>query len=54
MAEYQPLSATLGNLVGVCPVCEAKMFRRISLAKINDVRGTLAIAFARELRHSTG
>jgi len=34
MAEYRPLTATLGNLVGICPCCEILMYRRASLAKL--------------------
>jgi len=39
MAEYQPKTEGLGNLVGICPQCEAMMYWRVSLAKLPQVRG---------------
>lgn len=45
MADYVPLSATLGNLVGICPVCDALMYRRCSPAKLALVQGCLAVTF---------
>ena len=41
MAEYQPLTATLGNLVGICPTCEAMIYRRVNPARLEQVRGRL-------------
>lgn len=49
MAEYRPLTATQGNLVGLCPVCECLMFRRINLAKLDEIRGGLEVGVARHL-----
>jgi DNA-binding XRE family transcriptional regulator len=43
MAEYVPMSTTLGNLRGFCPDCEAMMNRRVALAKLDAVRGDLEI-----------
>ena len=43
MAEYQPVTAVVGNLVGICPNCESMMFRLVSLAKLEQVRGKLEI-----------
>ena len=51
MADYQPLTATQGNLVGMCPTCEAMMYRRVSLAQLGQVRGKLDIALPQALRH---
>lgn len=45
MADYRPVTATAGNLIGICPVCDALMYRRASLAKIGRVRGDLDITF---------
>ncbi len=45
MAEYQPVSATLGNLVGICPSCECMMYRRVNPSKLEQVRGKLEITF---------
>ena len=38
MAEYRPLSPSQGNLVGLCPVCECLMFRRVNRSAVNFVR----------------
>jgi Helix-turn-helix domain len=43
MAEYQAVTAALGNLVGICPTCECMMYRRVNLAKLEQVRGELDI-----------
>ena len=36
MAEYQPVTATVGNLVAICPDCELMMNRRISISKLDQ------------------
>jgi hypothetical protein len=46
MAECQPITANLGNLVGICPVCEAMIYRRASVAKLPEIRGNLDITFS--------
>lgn len=43
MAEYQAGIASIGNLVGICPTCECMIYRRINLAKLEQVRGSLDI-----------
>ena len=30
MAEYQPRTETLGNLIGICPQCECLMHRAVT------------------------
>ena len=51
MAEYQPVTTTLGNLVGICPNCESMMYRRVNLAKLEQVRGKLEITMAQAQPH---
>ena len=46
MADYEPSSDTGGALVGICPVCEAMMYRRVSLAKLGQIRGELDITMS--------
>ena len=41
----------LGNLIGICPACEAMMYRRVSLARIEQVRGKLEITLPQALPH---
>jgi hypothetical protein len=50
MAEYFLITEKFGNLVGICPDCDALMNRRVSLAKIGQVRGRMDITFPEELR----
>ncbi len=45
MADYKPDTATLGNLVGICPDCGTIMNRRASLAKLDQVRGKMEIRY---------
>ena len=49
MAEYQPLTATSGNLVGICPCCESMMNRRVNLAKLVQVGAELDITLMQAL-----
>jgi len=51
MAEYEPLTETQGNLIGICPSCETVIYRRISLSKIEQVRGKLDITLPQALLH---
>ena len=50
MADYLPITATLGNLTGICPDCEGMIFRRASLPKLAQIRGNLEITFAEAQR----
>jgi hypothetical protein len=51
MAEYQPVTTTGGNLVGICPTCESMMYRRVNLAKLEQVRGKLDITMTQARGH---
>ncbi|MBM4223791.1 MAG: helix-turn-helix domain-containing protein [Gammaproteobacteria bacterium] len=51
MADYEPLTETQGNLIGMCPACEAMMYRRVSLARMEQVRGKLEITLPQALPH---
>jgi len=50
MADYEPLTATGGNLIGLCPRCNGAMYRRVSRAKLAAVAGNLEVRFMRELK----
>jgi hypothetical protein len=50
MADYQPVTETVGNLIGICPDCYCVMNRHVSLAKLGQVRGKLDITFPQALR----
>ena len=51
MAEYSPITEKFGNLIAICPDCDAFMNRRVSLAKIGQDRGKIDISFPEEVRH---
>jgi hypothetical protein len=43
MADYVPISDTMGNLRGICPDCETLIHRRVNRAKIDLIRGRLDV-----------
>ncbi|MBC7618040.1 MAG: helix-turn-helix domain-containing protein [Candidatus Saccharibacteria bacterium] len=51
MAEYQPLTTTLGNIVGICPSCNSMMYRRVNLAKLTEVAANLDLTLPQALLH---
>jgi type III restriction enzyme len=50
--QYRALTATQGNLVGTCACCNAGMNRRVSLAKLDHVRGPLTITMPEALERN--
>ncbi len=51
MADYEVLTETQGNLIAICPDCETIIYRRVSMAKLAQIRGKLEITFPQALRH---
>ena len=51
MAEYQPITSTSGNLIGICPCCDSMMYRRVNLAKLVHVGANLDITMSQALPH---
>jgi hypothetical protein len=51
MADYVSLTDKIGNLVAICPDCDAIMNRHVNLAKIDQVRGKIDISFPEAYRH---
>lgn len=45
MLDYLPITLMSGNLRGICPTCEALMHRRVSLAKVDVVRGQAEVSY---------
>jgi hypothetical protein len=45
MVDYVPITSAAGNLRGICPVCKCLIHRRVSLARLAEVRGELEISF---------
>lgn len=54
MLDYKPKTAKVGNLKGICSVCETWIFRNVSLAKINAVAGRCQIMFPQDQERITG
>jgi hypothetical protein len=50
-AAYQPLTPTVGNLVGICPHCGSRIFRRVNLAKLTHVAGHLYVTSPEAQQH---
>ena len=51
MAEYQPLNPTGGRLVGICPQCEALIYRRVSLCNLARDAGDLEVQITKGREH---
>ena len=47
MADYVRRSRGAGNLRGLCPDCDRLIYRRVSLAALDEVRGHLDVTFTR-------
>ena len=50
MAEYQLITASLGNLIGICPDCEGMIYQRASLEKLALVRAKLNVTIVEAQR----
>ena len=51
MADYLPITEKFGNLKAICPDCDSIMNRRVSLARLREVRGKLDITLPKALAH---
>ena len=51
MAEYQPITTTSGNLIGICPCCDSMMYRRVNLANLVLVGANLDITMPQAPPH---
>jgi len=49
MADFLPQTEKLGMLKAICPDCHSMMNRRVSMTKLGQVRGKLAITFPQGL-----
>jgi hypothetical protein len=45
MADYTPVSKTVGNLTAICPDCGLIMNQRIGMAKLAQIKGKMDITF---------
>ena len=51
MVDYRPGVGGLGSLVGICPVCECLMYRRVNGAKLEQTRGELKVTLPQASAH---
>jgi hypothetical protein len=51
MVDYRPINERIGNLGGICPDCNCMMYRCVSMARVEQVRGEMDITFPQALRH---
>ena len=51
MADYEIVTDTLGNLIGICPNCNIIIYRRVNLGKLSLVCGKLVITMPKALQH---
>ena len=47
IADCEPQTAALGNLIGICPACDGLIYRRVNLARLDEVRGDLVVSFTK-------
>jgi hypothetical protein len=45
IADYHPITVSLGNLSGICPDCEGMIYRRTSTEKLAAIRERLQVHF---------
>ena len=51
MADYEPVTEKIGNMIAICPDCDSIMNRWVSMARIAEVCGNIDITFSEEQRH---
>ena len=51
IAEYEPVTEKVGNLIAICPDCDCIMNRRVILAKIGQFVSKIDISFPKGLEH---
>ena len=51
MVDLQTITEKIGNLVGICPTCYTIINRRVSIAKLEQVRGEMDITMPLAQRH---
>ncbi|OFZ98278.1 MAG: hypothetical protein A3H35_08415 [Betaproteobacteria bacterium RIFCSPLOWO2_02_FULL_62_17] len=51
MVECESLTETVGNLIGICPDCHSIINRRVSLAKLPQILGQMAVTTPQAQSH---
>jgi hypothetical protein len=50
MADFDPVTSEIGNLVAICPDCSSLMNRRVNLSKLDQVRGRIDVSLPQALQ----
>lgn len=53
LLDYVPITPTSGNLKGICEVCGTLIFRRVSLARLDEVTAGCDVAFPQQQKRLT-
>lgn len=51
MVDFQPMTPSNGNLVGICPTCDSLMYRRATTSKLVAVAGDLEVQITEREQH---
>jgi len=51
MVDYQPITATVGNLVALCSHCGGLMNKRVSFSKLRLIGAQMGITFPQAQKH---
>jgi hypothetical protein len=50
MADFQPVTDRVGNLIALCPCCESLMYKRVGMAKLEQVSAEMDITVTQALK----
>lgn len=51
MVDYEPINASTGRLIGLCPCCNGIINKYSTFAKLGQIQGQLDITFPKALKH---
>jgi hypothetical protein len=51
MADFEALTATTGNLIGICPQCDTLIYRRVGITRMDQAKGDLDIQLRQAQEH---
>jgi hypothetical protein len=51
MVDYEPISDSMGRLIGLCPSCNGIINKFFNIAQMEQIQGNLDITFPKALKH---
>ena len=51
MADYEPITAETGRLIGLCPDCGGIINKFVNFNRLDEIRGQLEISLPKTLKH---